>query len=60
MPYYETESCDAQVLDLIGKAINLVYQNLANKTFLWNFDSDHDVNDLIIHLKNAIIYKDMT
>jgi len=49
-----------QVLDLIGKAINLVYQNLANKTFLWNFGSDHDVNDLIIHLKNAIIYKDMT
>ena len=49
-----------KVLDLIGKAINLVYHNLINKTFMWNFGSDRDVNDLIYHLKLAVIYKEIT
>ena len=49
-----------KAFDAIGKAINLVYQNLINTTQIWNLVSDYDVTELIYHLKLSVIYKDIT
>lgn len=48
-----------KALSILEKAMNLVYENLAQATQTWNLIQSHDVDEVIYYLKRAMIYKDL-
>jgi len=49
-----------EALSLAGQALNVVYLNLTDSSWSWDYVTGHDVGELIHYLKLAVIYNELT